>query len=130
MNALFWDVAGPEIIVAFGAGMFLVAAPFIGLAEAVVLRLLKWNTFWRSLLDSLLMNLASTLLGVCILTFGLFTDSVWFGLLVSGALSVLIEGGVLTLLKRHPMRQTWLAALLVNLVSYLGLAVLFGLAGS
>jgi hypothetical protein len=129
MQTMLWDVAGPEILVVFGVGTFLVAAPFIALAEAVVLRLLKWNTFWRSLLDSLLMNLASTLFGVCILTFGLFTNSVWIGLLVSGVLSVLIEGGVLTLLKRHPARQTWLASLVANLVSYAGLAVLFGLAG-
>ena len=43
---------------------------------------------------------------------------------------MLIEGAVLTVLKRHPLRQTWIAAVAVNTVSYtfqLVLAVVLGL---
>jgi hypothetical protein len=120
------DVAGPGLVVVIGWGGFLLASPFIVLAEAVVLRLLKWGTFWKSLLDAFIVNLVSTLVGATAFAAGfLFAEpaAIWLSLLIALILSVAIEGGVLLLLKRHPGRQTWLAALIANLVSYAGLAL-------
>lgn len=134
------DVAGPGLVAVIGLGGFLVVSPLIVLVEAVVLRLLKWGNFWRALLDAFLMNLASTLVGACAFaagTLSLDPTTVWLGLLTGLVLSIIIEGGVLLLLKRYPdrptplapplraaQRQVWLAALVTNLVSYAGLAVL------
>ena len=49
------DVGGPILFAGFG----IVAYLALSLLESIVLRLLKWGTFWRSLLASLLMNLPS-----------------------------------------------------------------------
>jgi hypothetical protein len=130
MNTNLLDVAGPGLVVVFGLGALVVVLPAIILVEAIVLRLLKWGTLWKALLDAFLMNLASSVAGACVFSLGflaLTSAALWTSLLVSGVLSVLIEGGVLTLLKRHPARQTWTAALAANLVSYAGLAVLLAL---
>jgi hypothetical protein len=37
---------------------------------------------------------------------------------------VLIEGVILTLVKRHPLRQTWIAAVAINVVSFAFIYVL------
>jgi hypothetical protein len=44
--------------------------------------------------------------------------------LIFWAVTVLIEGGMLTALKRHPLRQTWTAAVAINVASYAFLFVL------
>lgn len=121
------DVAGPGLVGFIGWAGFLALSPLIVLAEAVVLRLLAWGALMKCLLDAFLMNLASTLLGACIVAAGLlFADpaALWLGLGVGFVLSVLLEGGVLLLLKRHPWRRALAATLAANLVSYAGLAVL------
>lgn len=127
MNTNLLDVAGPGLVVVFGLGALIVVLPAIILVEAIVLRLLRWGTLWKSLLDAFLMNLASSVVGACVFSLGflaLTAEALWTSLLVSGVLSVLIEGGVLMLLKRHPARQTWTAALVTNVVTYAGLAIL------
>lgn len=53
------DVGGPILFAGFGIVAYLV----LSLLESIVLRLIKWSAFWRSLLASLLMNLPSTLVG-------------------------------------------------------------------
>lgn len=120
------DVIDPFFFLAFGA---VVAAGFffiIVLIEALVLRGLKWEPFRLSFLDSLVINLTSTAFGVLLFAFSAWTLNQGAAalLLLSGVLSVLIEGGVLTLLKRHPLRQTWTAAVAINAASYAFLFVL------
>jgi hypothetical protein len=131
--------AGPAILIlgVLLGGAILLA---ITLIEAVVLRLLKWASFWRSLRDSLIVNVASALAGLVMYVLGTprtISDGydparggriyetlpptippllAW---LLAWALSVAIEGGLLFLLARRPSRQTWTAALVINLVSYL-----------
>ena len=125
------DAAGPMLFVAlFGVfGLFLL--PTIFIAEAIVLLVMRWGTVWRCLLDAALANLASSLfgfVGLCGVITGAEPDSVlaWVALLiVAWGVSILIEGAVLRALKRHPTRQTWLASLITNSVSYALLAVLF-----
>jgi hypothetical protein len=107
------------------------------LLEAAVLRLLRWGTFQRSLLDAFLMNLASTVIGGVIVAVFLFTETtprVLLALLGGWALSIGIEGATLMLInairktERHPAGQIWLASLVANTASYalLGILVLFG----
>src|SRR5262245_47842979 len=117
------DAGGPVLLLAiFGVGG-LVAIVVIFVIEAIVLVLMKWAPLGRSVLDAILMNLASTLvglIGICGL-FTLprggsnldFTGGIIF-LVVTFIISVVVEGLVLTGLKRHPPRQTWLTALVAN----------------
>ena len=111
--------AAPSLFAGFG----IVAYLALFLIESIVLRLLKWGTFWRSLLASLLMNIPSTLVGFCLLwLFGAWRSQgleVWFVVLATWALSVAIEGGVLVLMNRDGGRQNWMASLVANTASYL-----------
>jgi hypothetical protein len=144
------DVAAGPAIFLFGvvAGVILVFV--IALVEAAVLRLLSWASFWRSLLDSFVMNLVSALAGLVLNVFaadyyqscgyspdrgGRFCEwlvSPWALLALAWLLSVLVEGGVLLLLRRRAARQTWLAALVANIASYalIGLLMALGVAGT
>lgn len=114
-----FDVAGPGIVL-FVAGMGILAlcvvSTLIIVLEALVMFLLKWGTFWRSLLASFVMNLVTTLLGVGVM---FLVSNPYLALLVGFVLSVLIEGGVLMLFKREAARSNWIAALAANAASYL-----------
>jgi hypothetical protein len=104
------------------AGLFL----SIALVEALVLRGLKWGSFRLSFVDSVVINLTSATIGVVLFAFSAQALNLGAAplLLLFGALTVLIEGGMLTLLKRHPLRTTWTAAIAINAVSYALLFVL------
>lgn len=116
-----FDVPGPGVLIVaavFSLGALIVLTLFITIVESVVMLLLKWGMFLRILWASLLMNVTSTIFGGVLIALGLFSDSyIW--LAVAFVLSVLIEGGVLMLMKRGAARQNWIASLVANLVSYL-----------
>jgi hypothetical protein len=109
------DVAGPFMAV----GMVLaVLTLVISGVESIVMFLLRWDKFGRCLWAAFLMNVASTIVGSVLVAYvGWARATIW--LPVSFALSVLIEGGVLMLMKRGATRQNWTVSLAVNLVSYL-----------
>ena len=112
------DVGGPILFAGFG----IVAYLALSLLESIVLRLLKWGTFWRSLLASLLMNLPSTLIGfwlIRVVEFSRLNRLQFLLIPAAWALSVAIEGGVLVLMKRDGGRQNWVASLAANTASYL-----------
>ena len=112
------DVGGPILFAGFGVVAYLV----LFLLESIVLRLLKWGTFGRSLLASLLMNLPSTLVGfwlIWVVEFSRLNRLQFLLIPATWALSVVIEGGVLVLMKRDGGRQNWMAALAANTASYL-----------
>ena len=115
------DVGGPILFAGFG----IVAYLALSLLESIVLRLLKWGTFGRSLLASLLMNLPTTLVGFWLIWLAgrewdtpVYQLGIWL-IPAAWALSVAIEGGVLVLMKRDGGRQNWMAALAANTASYL-----------
>jgi hypothetical protein len=126
-------IAGP-VVVLFGlvAGGLLVL--LIALVEAVVLWLLKWGGFWQALRDAFLMNVVSALAGLVLNFFAGDWDAIspLVPLLVAWLLSVLVEGAVLLLLRRHPPRLTWLAAVAANVASYaiIGLLMITGVANA
>lgn len=97
----------------------LLVTALVGLVEAVVLTLLQWGDFRRSLGAALLMNIASSALGVVLklmLDVNFLSGVAPF--IVAYLLSVVIEYGVLTLFNRDAARQNLVAALAANTVSY------------
>ena len=92
------------------------------LAEAVVMLLMKYNNFGKSLLHSLILNLASVAVGYILVE----TVPALFGnydiphLLLLMLITIAVELPLLYLLNRKkPVRDTILAASLVNLVTYI-----------
>jgi uncharacterized membrane protein YjjP (DUF1212 family) len=117
-NTAFLDYLGPLLTIV----LFVI----IILMETLVLRGLKWGSQWASFTDSVIVNIVSALAGVFLLAFS--GTALKLGLepllLILGTLTVLIEGVILTLMKRHPLRQTWIAAVAINVVSFAFIYVL------
>jgi len=123
-----YDVAAPwlaGLVVGAGGCTLIVLTLIISTIESLVMVLLKWDRFARSLWASLFMNIISAIFGM---VFGLvalaFPDvsliKRWYTLLaIAFVLSVLIEGGVLMLMKRGAVRQNWIVSLTANLSSYM-----------
>ena len=86
------------------------------LIESVVLQLLGWGDLKSSIRASLLMNLASAVLGIPAL--GLAPIVGLWGLLVAWTLSVVIEALVLARMGPGDKRYHWITALLANLASF------------
>jgi hypothetical protein len=120
-----FDVAGPGLVFLL-AGMGLltlcVLTALIVALETLVMFLLKWGAFWRCLLASFVMNLATTLVGGGLM---FLVSNIYLALAVGFLLSVLIEGGVLMLFNREAARRNWVAALAANAASYLFLLLPF-----
>jgi hypothetical protein len=120
-SSIPFDVAGPGVLVAaaiFGLGALIVITLVISLIESIVLFLFKWDRYGRSLWASILMNVTSSIVGGILVVIGLYQTSIsWF--VLAFLLSVMIEAGVLVLMKRGAARQNWTVALVANLVSYL-----------
>ena len=115
-----YDAAGPLVMVGLSCSLLIILTLIISTLESVVMFLLKWGRFSRSLWASLLMNIASTMFGLVALAFldVLIGDSNLV-LAIAFVLSVLIESGVLMLMKRGAARQNWIVSLTANLASYL-----------
>jgi len=120
MLSVTLDVAGPGLLIGLGVIVGGLASVVIVIAEALVLWQLKWAGFWRSLFVSLMANIASAIAGIFWTSFYVIRDipfDVIF-LVVSFLASIVIEAGVLMLLKRGANQENWRAALLINLASY------------
>jgi hypothetical protein len=117
-NTAFFDYLGPLLTIV----LFLI----IILMETLVLRSLKWGSQWASFTDSVIVNIVSALAGAFLFAFSGTALKLELKplLLILGTLTVLIEGVILTLMKRHPLRQTWIAAVAINVVSFAFIYVL------
>jgi len=116
-----FDVVTPGISFVIIGGSILVLiilTILIALVEGVALTLLGWDSFKRAYLVALLMNFISTCVGAVLLFILPQEQNLWW-VLISFALSLLIEGLVLVRFKRRSARQNWTAALVANLASYL-----------
>ena len=118
-----FDVAGPGVLLLAGGIFFAVFSIGTLVIESLALWLLKWGSFGRSLLASFLMNLVSTLAGFILLAFSFLIGNFYILFVVGYLLSILIEGGVLMLMKKDAARQNWIASLVANTASYGFLAV-------
>lgn len=127
-----YDVGGPWVLIAaaaFSLGALIILTLIISVVESLVMLLLKWDKFGRSLWASLLMNVTSTIFGGVLIALGLLGGSyIW--LAAAFVLSVLVEGCVLMLIKRGAARQNWIVSLIANLVSYLFIILPFTLLSS
>ena len=112
----------------------------ITFVEAIVLRFINWGDMWQSLFDSLVINFITTIVGImaAITAFG-FLDAV-FGLpdtlgellpqmILLWAITILIEGILLGVIRKRSFNETWGASLIINTCSYLMLAVIIPLLG-
>jgi hypothetical protein len=114
------DVAAPGLVfgqLALTAIFLVLLFSLIVFVESVVLQVLRWGSFKRSLRGSFWMNLASTLVGFLLLS--LVPRLGFIGLLIAWAVSVLIEWAVLARFQPGEKRFTLSLALSANLVSYL-----------
>jgi hypothetical protein len=89
----------------------------IVLVESVTLQLLKWGNFKQSYLAALIANFCSV--PAAFLLLALVTKIGLWAIGISWIASVLVEAFVLSRLKRARTRQNALAALLINLASFL-----------
>jgi hypothetical protein len=126
VGGLAWDVIGPGIgaLLGLSAAAICLLTVLVTVVEAIVLRLMRWSTFRRSLMASFVMNAASAIIGVLLVSTVLMGGSTAW-VFMAFALSMLVEGGVLTLINRGETRRNWQAALTANLVTYLPLGTLF-----
>jgi hypothetical protein len=128
------DTGGPLLLVIVFGGIGLALLPVLFIVEGLAMFALKWGSAKRCLLDAVYMNLASTLLGLfaaCGLLSNMLhldTQGSLLFILITWTISVVVEGAILALLKRHPPRQTWLTAMAVNTISYALLVLLVVLA--
>ena len=109
--------AAPIVLVVFGFLALLVVDLLLGLIEAVVLTLLSWNPSRTCIKVSFLMNIISGVINGILLVLLQRTPLVW--LPVSFAISLLVEGFILTYFKRDALRQNSLFVLIANLASYI-----------
>jgi len=117
---LLLDITGPAapyLLLIFGFLALLVVNLLIALVEGVTLTLLSWNPVRASLMVSLIMNIISGIINGILLILLQRTPFVW--LLISFALSLLIEGFIMAYFKRDALRQNSLFVLLANLASYI-----------
>ncbi len=117
------------VLLMYGLGALVVFALVI-LLEAVVLWLMEWDTFLRSLLDSFLANLATTLLGVFFTPMtsssGTIDESSFIlKFLLLWGLSVLLEGGLIHIIRRKSLVRTFGASCIMNIGSYILLFILY-----
>lgn len=111
-------------------GALVLLAAIIGLEGLVFRRTLPGARAWR---DSLIVNIASSILGVPIAWYAVEALSdlddwmIYPFMVISWGLSVAVEGGILKLLERHlAWRKIIVASAVANLLSYvLMMAVLF-----
>ena len=92
------------------------------LAEAALMRGLKYQQWWQALFQSLLANLASLAIGFLLLEWipGLFFPNELLNLAALWLITVLIETPVLYLFnKQKQLKSTIIVSLLMNLLSYL-----------
>jgi len=125
MKYYLLDAGGAGLILGLLV-IFMLAAIFL---EGLTLLLLKYNNAGRSFLDALVINLASLGVGYLIVSFtptGLdFTNNLYLDFFLIFLVTVVVEFIVLYLLnQKKPVKKTFIAATVINLVSYLLLILL------
>jgi hypothetical protein len=129
-----FDAGGPVLLLAIASPFVLALMIVIVLLEGVLLCVMKWHPSWLNcMLYSLAANAVSTVAG-CVLTFVLqaFMGSslsadqalqLALPLLVAFVITVLLEWLILVALQPAKKREAWKPALLINIASYIVIAV-------
>ena len=107
-----------------GAGFLLLLGAII-YVEALILKALEWGSLRRCLRDSVLINMASAAAGLVLAwQTTLFSPPSVRTLGVTWAISVVIEAGVLLLLRRTRVAATWWRSVATNTATYTALLFL------
>lgn len=118
-TAQLFDVAAPGIVIGMlvgGIAVLILVIFLIALIEAVILTLLGWEYFRKSLIVSIIMNIASGIIGGILLV--LVPHPTIFGLIIAMILSIIIEGGIMMRFRSDVVGKTLLVVFLANLCSY------------
>ncbi|MBL0155328.1 MAG: hypothetical protein IPP93_18405 [Chitinophagaceae bacterium] len=97
------------------------------LLEWAVMLLLKYNPWKKALLDSLIVNAASLLLGYVLIRYmdSLFNSYQLVNLLALFLITAVVETGILYLLNRaKPWQKTVITGVVINVASYLAFFLL------
>ncbi len=120
MQLYFLDVVDADVSRSVDLTLIIVVAATI-LVEALTMWWINYNPFGKSLLDSVVLNGASVSAGYVLVEMvpSLFGDYGMHRLLILWLITVAIECPLLYLLNRKkPFRETLIAAILVNVISY------------
>jgi hypothetical protein len=105
------------LMLLLGLVLLILVVLLIVVIESVILQLLRWGNFKRSLSGALWMNAVSSFVG---LPFVLLVPRFGYpSLLIGWTLTVVIEALVLTRLKPETKRQNWVISIIANITSYL-----------
>jgi len=111
--------------VLIGAGLGVAVLWFVAVVviEAIVLTLMRWGRFWRSLRASLAMNAVTTVIGFFLVgaLLGL-PPALWVA--AAFVASVVLEWGVLDRMQHQPGRRALVVSLVANVVTYVPLIVI------
>ncbi|MCP4422407.1 MAG: hypothetical protein GY805_37840 [Chloroflexi bacterium] len=130
-NTIAYDGAAGLIAAFFlFAGIAAFVISFV--SEAILLRLMEWGSWLYATITSFIMNLASTIAGFVLASFGLdaLNDSGdWImALIATWFLSFLIEGLILKIMRRNSGAPSiWSISALVNIVSYVLIIIGFAI---
>lgn len=122
MNIALLDAGGAGLIVV-GIAILVFGLLLILLLETVLLTIIKFNSFTKSLKDVFIVNLVSLMAGFLLLFGGPmnnYSSDDIYTLLVLFGVTIIIETYLLYLLnKTKPIRKTVLASVLMNVASYI-----------
>lgn len=123
-NAPLADVGGIFVPIFYGGIGLLIFIPIV-LVEAVVLWLFKWDTFWKSIIASLRMNLISGVIGLVLFYWIPQSTPGLKELFLAFLLTLFIEVNVLMAKKKVDILHLFKVILVANVISYIGLFILF-----
>lgn len=115
----FFEVATPGVILGMltgGIAVLCLVTLLIAVIETVVLTILGWGDFRKSLAISIIMNIASGIVGGFLLV--IFPQPSIESLVIAMIITILIEWGVMSRFQVNRTLLTLFAVLLANLISY------------
>lgn len=116
---LHFQTTTPGVVfgmIAGGIAVLCLVISLIAVVETVVLTLVGWGDFRISLRISTLMNIASGIVGGILLV--LFPQPSVQSIVIAMAISILIEGLIMTRFQQNTVLLTILAVFLANMISY------------
>ncbi len=121
MKFYLLDAGGAGLIfVAIGVAIIFMAIAI--LLEALLMKAFKYNNFKRAMIDSLIVNLVSLVIGILLLNSfeDAFDISTTGGFAAMFGVTVVIEFILLYLLnKKHSLKSTAMVCILMNILTYL-----------
>jgi hypothetical protein len=123
MPVLLADVIGGPVFVLAGGIAALILLAAVVIIETPVLVLMHWQPFLYSLRDAVIVNLVSMAVGFVMVQV-LFPFDLITMVVISWLLSIIVEGGVLMLLRSESAQRSFLASLAMNTASYVVVALL------